>query len=321
MLRRHPYFTAYVSLAAVCIFWGTTYLGIRMALESFTPLLLVGIRYTLSGSVLLIGAAVAKTHVPSGKELFYTALFGVIIIGVGNGCLSFAELWIPSGLAALFITTSPFWMIGMEALIPGGERLHAPTLLGMFVGLMGTVLLVGPSSVQQGWSGPLLRGFLTLQFGCCGWAVGSILQRRHATKAHPVVSGAVQQMATGLVFLIPGLLTETHRLHVSARSVGAVLYLVTFGSVVGYSAYLYALDKLPVSVVSIYNYINPIVALFLGWLFYQEPIGIREILAMLVIFAGVTIVKRVGRAPTVQRQKPAGPLPASLGADEQHTGV
>src|SRR5579871_3439987 len=116
MLRSHPHFWAYLALAAVCIFWGTTYLGIRMALESFPPLLLVGIRYTVSGSLLLIGAALRKTHLPSGKELFYTALFGVIIIGVGNGCLSFAELWIPSGMAALFITTSPFWMIGIEAL-------------------------------------------------------------------------------------------------------------------------------------------------------------------------------------------------------------
>jgi len=295
MLPKHPYFAAYLSLAAVCIFWGTTYLGIRMALESFPPPLLVGIRYTISGSVLLIGAAFRKTHLPSGRELLYTATYGVIIIGVGNGCLSFAELWIPSGLAALFITTSPFWMIGMEALIPGGERLHAPTLFGMFVGLLGTVLLVGPNAIQQGWGGPLLRGFLTLQFGCCGWALGSILQRRHSTKAHPVVNGAVQQLATGIVFLIPGLLSKTGPLHVSTRSMAAVLYLVTFGSVIGYSAYLYALDKLPVSVVSIYNYINPIVALILGWLFYREPIGFREIIAMLVIFAGVTIVKRLGR--------------------------
>jgi drug/metabolite transporter (DMT)-like permease len=321
MLPRHPHFKAYVALAAVCVFWGTTYLGIRMALESFPPLLLVGIRYTISGSVLLIGAALRKTHLPSGKELFYTALFGVIIIGVGNGCLSFAELWIPSGLAALFITTSPFWMIGMEALIPGGERLHAPTLFGMFVGLLGTLLLVGPSSVQQGWSGPLLRSFLILQIGCCGWAVGSILQRRHTTKAHPVVSGAVQQLATGIVFLVPGLVSKTGPLHLSARSIAALLYLVTFGSVIGYSAYLYALDKLPVSVVSIYNYINPIVALILGWLFYREPIGFREIVAMFVIFAGVTIVKRFGRSSMAQPRIPSGPMPASLGADEQHTGV
>src|ERR1700693_667633 len=178
-----------------------------MALESVPPLWLVSVRFTASGTVLLIAAFFAKAHLPSGKELFYTALFGVIIIGIGNGCLSFAELWVPSVLAALFITTSPFWMIGMEALIPGGERLHGPTILGMLVGLSGTALLVAPSAIEHGISGPVLRGFLTLQLGCCGWAFGSILQRRHETKAHPVVSGAVQPMATGLVFLSAALLS------------------------------------------------------------------------------------------------------------------
>jgi drug/metabolite transporter (DMT)-like permease len=121
------------------------------------------------------------------------------------------------------------------------------------------------------------------------------LQRRHVTKAHPVVSGAVQQLATGLVFMGPALLTKTQPIHWTPRSIAAVLYLVTFGSVVGYSAYLYALDKLPVSVVSIYNYVNPVVAVFLGWLFYREKIGLRELLAMLVIFAGIALVKRYGR--------------------------
>jgi drug/metabolite transporter (DMT)-like permease len=295
-MHSRPLFQAYLALAAVCFFWGTTYLGIRMALESLPPLMLVGLRYTISGAALLLVAFFAKAHLPSGKELFYTALYGVIIIGIGNGCLAFAEVWIPSGLAALFITTSPFWMIGMEALIPGGQRLHAPTLLGMLVGLVGTLLLVAPNAIQQGWSGPLLKGFLVLQFGCCGWSLGSILQRRHITKAHPIVSGAVQQMATGLVFIGPALLTKTQPIHWTPRSIAAVMYLVTFGSVVGYSAYLYALDKLPVSVVSIYNYINPIVAILLGWLFYREQIGLRELLSMLVIFTGVALVKRYGRA-------------------------
>jgi drug/metabolite transporter (DMT)-like permease len=313
-MRSHPHFKAYLALASVCFFWGTTYLGIRMALESLPPLMLVGLRYTISGTALLLVAVLAKAHLPSGKELFYTALFGVIIIGIGNGCLAFAELWIPSGLAALFITTSPFWMIGMEALIPGGERLHAPTLFGMLVGLVGTSLLVGPNAIQQGWSGPSLKGFLLLQFGCCGWAFGSILQRRHVTKAHPVVSGAVQQLATGLVFLAPALLTKTQPIQWTSRSIGAVIYLVTFGSVIGYSAYLYVLDKLPVPVVSIYNYINPVVALLLGWLIYKERIGVREVLAMLVIFAGVALVRRYGRGVTETR------IPA-LDVDEQHTVV
>jgi drug/metabolite transporter (DMT)-like permease len=320
-MRSHPDSKAYLALAAVCFFWGTTYLGIRMALESLSPLLLVGLRYTISGAVLLVVAFFAKAHLPSGKELFYTALFGVIIIGIGNGCLAYAELWIPSGLAALFVTTSPFWMIGMEALIPGGQRLHGPTLVGMFVGLLGTSLLIAPTAIQQGWSGPALKSFLVLQLGCCGWSFGSILQRRHVTKAHPVVSGAVQQVATGIVFLVPAMLAKTQPVIWSTRSALAIVYLVTFGSVVGYSAYLYALDKLPVSVVSIYNYVNPVVALLLGWLIYKERIGWREVAAMLVIFAGVTLVKRFGPPITAKPRTPTVQRAASLDADEQHTGV
>lgn len=184
----------------------------------------------------------------------------------------------------------------MEALIPGGDRLHLPTVVGMVVGLAGAVLLVAPSAIHEGINGPLLRGFLVLQFGCCAWAFGSILQRRHATTAHPVVSGAIQQLATGLVYLTPALLSHPHPAAWSSRSTLAVIYLMMFGSIVGYSAYIYALDKLPVSVVAIYNYINPIVALFLGWLFYRERIGSREIAAMIVIFTGVALVKRYGRA-------------------------
>src|ERR1700680_510829 len=313
-LQRHPYFKAYLALAAVCFFWGTTYLGIRMAIESIPPEVLVCIRYLISGSVLLLAAVLSRAHLPSGRELWYTALFGVIIIGVGNGCLAFAELWVPSGLAALFITTSPFWMIGMEALIPGGARLHVPTILGMLVGLAGSVLLVAPSAIQEGLNGPLLKGFLVLQLGCCGWAFGSILQRRQTTRAHPVVSGAVQQLATGLVYLVPTFFTHTHPQAWTGRSIGAVVYLVVFGSIVGYSAYIYALDQLPVSVVSIYNYINPIVAVFLGWLFYREQIGIRETAAMLVIFAGVALVKRYSRKTTGKPNDSPSPEPFRVSA-------
>ncbi|HEY6390353.1 MAG TPA: EamA family transporter [Bryobacteraceae bacterium] len=318
-MRNHPHFKAYLALAAVCFFWGTTYLGIRMALEAMPPAALISLRYIISGTVLLIVSFLAKARLPAGKDLLLTALFGVIIIGIGNGCLAFAELWVPSGLAALFITTSPFWMIGLEAAIPGGERLHGPTLLGMMVGLAGTLLLVAPSAMQ-GFSGPLMKGFLVLQVGCAGWSFGSILQRRHQSKIHPVVSGAVQQLATGVAFLGPALLTKTEPIHWTFRGAAAIAYLTLFGSIIGYSAYIYVLDKLPVSVVSIYNYVNPVVAVTLGWLFYREHIGLREFAAMLIVFAGVALVKRASRV-TRKRQTPAGPLPASLDVDEPHTAV
>jgi len=294
-----------VALAAVCLFWGTTYLGIRIALESMSPPVLMALRYSISGIIMLVVAKLLKVHLPTGREFWYTALYGVIIIGTGTGCLVYAEEWVPSGLASVFITVSPFWMIGVEALIPGGARLHGPTIVGMFVGLAGTVLLVAPEAMHEGWGGPLLRGFLLLQIGCAGWALGSILQRRHQTKAHPVVSGAVQQLATGLAFVVPALLAKPHPAAWSTRSVGAIAYLVMFGSIVGYSAYIFVLDRLPISVVSIYNYINPIIAVFLGWIFFREHFGLQEVIAMLIIFAGVALVKRYSQPPAPK------PVPAS----------
>jgi drug/metabolite transporter (DMT)-like permease len=299
-----------MALAAVCFFWGTTYLAIRIAIESMAPQVLMALRYTISGSILLIAAYFSGAHLPRGRELWHTALYGVMIIGFGTGSLVFAEQWVPSGLAAVFITLSPFWMIGIDALIPGGERLHGPTMLAMLVGFGGTTLLVAPEILREGFGGPLLRGFLLIEMGCGGWCLGSILQRRHQTKAHPVVSGAVQQLATGLAFAIPAFLAKPHPAqwgtNWSARSIGAVGYLVVFGSIVGYSSYIYALDRLPVSMVSIYTYVNPVIAVFLGWLFFREHFGVPEFLGMLIIFAGVALVKRYSR--------PASPKPARASA-------
>jgi drug/metabolite transporter (DMT)-like permease len=325
MLPRNSHFRAYLALAAVCFFWGTTYLGIRMALESFSPFALVCIRYIISGSILLAAAFFRKAHVPWGRELFFTALFGVLILGIGNGCLAFAELLIPSGLAAMFITTSPFWMVGIEALLPGGEKLHLPTVLGMLVGFAGTLLLVTPGVLAHGIRGPVLQAFLMLQVGCCAWSFGSISQRRYPTRAHPVVSGAVQQLATGLVYVVPALLVKSEPVRWNTRGISALVYLIIFGSLVGYSAYVYALDRLPVSVVSLYNYINPVVAVFLGWLIYREPVGWREIAAMVIIFAGVAIVKRVGKRYghrlNAGSRIPTAPQPASLDVEPRHTTV
>jgi drug/metabolite transporter (DMT)-like permease len=138
-----------------------------------------------------------------------------------------------------------------------------------------------------------------------GWSFGSIIQRRKAGKAHPVVAGGVQQLAAGVAMIPLALLSGDLTVHWSTRGVTAILYLVTFGSLVGYSAYVYAMDRLPVAIVSVYPYVNAVVAVALGWLFYREPFGIRETGSMLVIFAGVAVVKRYSQKP------PPKVLPAS----------
>lgn len=282
---------AYLALVAVCFFWGTTYLGIRISLESIPPLYLIAGRYVISGSILLIAAAFGGAKLPCGRELLYTAICGIICIGIGNGLLAIAELWIPSGLAALFYTTSPFWMVGLDALLPGGKKPFISTVGGLIVGLVGVVFLITPAAVHEGVAGRTLAAFFLLQISGIGWVLGSLLQKRVRTRSQPFVSGAVQQLAAGLAVFVPATLFENMPHAITIRSSVAVAYLVIFGSIVGFSSFIYSMARLPVPIVSIYTFVNPVVAVFLGWLFFREPFGYGELAAMAIIFAGVALVR------------------------------
>jgi drug/metabolite transporter (DMT)-like permease len=262
-----------------------------MGLEAFPPAVLVAARFTISGGLLTAFALLRGARMPAISELRRTAFYGFLILGLGNGSLAWAELVIPSGLASLFITISPFWLVGLESLMPGGEKLHGPTIAGMAVGFLGTALLVTPDLHGAGSGLGLLTGFAITQFGVASWCTGSILQKRHDTKAPPVLSLGIQQLAAGLAFIPVALLIPGQPIHWSARGVGAVLYLVIFGSLVGYSAYIYGLAKFPIAIFSVYPYVNCVVAVGLGWAVYREPFGWKEAVAMLIIFAGVGIVK------------------------------
>jgi drug/metabolite transporter (DMT)-like permease len=261
-----------------------------MGLETFPPYVLTSTRFILSGSIMIAGALARGARLPRGKDLWKAGLSGILILSVGNGCLTFAELRIASGLASLIITLSPFWLVGIEAMA-GGERLHVPTIFGMIVGFAGAALLLSGGIGSGGFSRAALGGFLLLQVGMISWSAGSIYQRRQEVESHPIVIGAVQQLVSGLAVLPFAVFASSHHIAWSVRGVSALFYLVIFGSIVGYSAYAYALDRLPVAVVSIYPYVNCVVAVALGWLFYREPFGTREALAMLVIFSGVAVVK------------------------------
>ena len=284
---------AYLALASVCFFWGTTYLGIRMALESFAPTVLISSRFFLSGILLLAFLLWRGYSLPKWDEVWKKALAGWIHIGGGNGFLAYPELMIPSGLAAIFVTLAPFWFVGIDSLLPGGEKLHKPTLLGMAVGLVGAVILAMPGESYPLPMSTVIAGALMLQVGGALWAGGSMLQRRVTRDAHPFMTGAIHQVAVGLAFS-PFATVEVwrHGFHVEGRAAWAMVYLVLFGSIVGYSSFIYALSRLPVAITSLYNYVNPVVAVILGWFFYREPFGIRESAAMLIIFTGVAVVKR-----------------------------
>ena len=154
-MRRHPHFWAYAALLAVCFFWGTTYAAIRMALESFPPMLIVSLRYNLSGGLMLGGVLAARIPLPSGPELRRTAFNGLLVLGIGNGALVYAETWIPSGLAALVLSLSPFWLLGLNATLPPREPVRPATWLGLLAGLAGAALLVGPGAFEGGLHGGL----------------------------------------------------------------------------------------------------------------------------------------------------------------------
>lgn len=290
-----------MALICVCIFWGTTYLGFRVALDHLGPATIVCIRNFISGGLLVAWAAWQRKQFPRGRDLWLTSLYGILTIGIGNGTLAVAELWTPTGLASLFITTGPFLYAGMDAMMPGGEKLHGPTILGLLVGFLGVLGLVAPAAWalltggQFESGGGIVLGFLVLQFSGASWALGSLLQRNRKVNVHPFVLAGVQQVATGIAFVIPALL-EPQQAEWNARGLGAVVYLAIFGGIVGYGCYMTALSRLPLAIVSIYTYINPVVAVFLGWFAYREPFGLREAAAMLVIFVGVWLVRRASVA-------------------------
>jgi drug/metabolite transporter (DMT)-like permease len=279
-----------------------------MALESFPPITLVAVRFSLAGLLMVALAKAAGLRFPEGRELAYTAANGAFMLGGSILCLGYAEQIIPSFLAALFIAISPFWMLGFEAVIPGGAPLRISTLIGMLVGLSGAMLLFAPDLIEKGFAGASWQGFLLLQIGSACWCLGSIIQKRRGGHGgHPFSNGAVQQLAAGVAFILPALIAPGQTIHWSARGLGGMAWLIVFGSVVAYGSYVYALANLPVALVSIYTYVNPAVAALLGWLFYSERFGPREAVSMLVIFVGVGIVKwaNSGATPAPEPLRPA----------------
>lgn len=252
---------------------------------------MIAIRYTISGTILVIAAA-SGSRLPAKRELWLTAGCGVICIGIGNGFLAIAETWVASGLAALLYTTCPFWMVAIDALLPAGRRPSAATLAGLAIGVAGVIFLVLPAARGEGFHSGTVLGFVVLQISAAGWVTGALLQKRVATRAAPVVTGGIQQLAAGLAMFLPAVLLEKAPQHVSGRSELAVAYLVLFGSLIGFTSFVYSMKHLAPALVSLYTFVNPVVAVGVGWLFFREPFGYRELAAMLIIFCGVGLVQR-----------------------------
>ena len=221
------------------------------------------------------------------------ALLGLLMIGVGNGCLVWAQQFVPSGVAAVLVSVIPFWMIGVEALMPGGERIRLRQVIGLLLGFGGIFLLASSSLQADGVSsGKTILGVIMTQMSCLGWAVGSAYAKRHKREDNLFAATAVQIICGGLVLLVVAAFTGDHRgVQPTPRSLAAVLYLVVVGTFVGYISYVYALKHLRVSIVSLYAYVNPVIAVILGSLLLSEPFTALMAVAIGVIFTAMLIVR------------------------------
>jgi drug/metabolite transporter (DMT)-like permease len=293
---KHEKTIAYTAFAIVCIVWGTTYLGIRIALETIPPLLLTSIRFTIAG-VLMLGVAVLKgERIPRDlATLGNLTLCGFLMVGVGNLAVVWAEQWVPSGLAALLVATSPFWMAIIEAFRSGGERTDLRSSIGMLIGFAGVAMLVTPKGSGVPWNLYFILGALAIQVGAVCWQLGSA-RGKYNLRHVPLVTSAALQMLTGgaIVGVLAVLIGEPAKFALTPRTFGALAYLTVFGSVIAYSAYVFALAHMRTTHTSLYAYVNPVVAVFLGWLILDEPLTALSIVAMIVILAGVALVQTAG---------------------------
>jgi drug/metabolite transporter (DMT)-like permease len=287
---------AYAAWISVCLIWGTTYLAILVALETIPPMLLGGLRFTAAGAVLCLLVLARRGRLPPIREWARQAALGALLLGVGNGAVVWSELWIPSGIAAVAVAALPFWMSGTEAAF-GGDRLRGRVLVGLLTGFVGIVVLIWPSLFAADANGPRFGlGVLLVQVACLGWAVGSSMSRRTVSTAGTAAASALQQLFAGVLLMSVGTaLGEWSELAFTLRTIAAELYLIVFGSLIAYSAYLYALTHLPVATVSLYAYINPVIAVMLGTLFAGERFTPRIVAAAALVLGGVAIVRTAPR--------------------------
>lgn len=288
-----------LAYAAVCLFWGGTYLGIKFAIESIPPLLMASLRYLVAGTLVLAWSRARSGERITVRHWGGAAVVGGLMLFGGNGGVCWAEQRVPSGTASLVIALSPLFMVSIEALRPGGQRPGPRVFAGIGLGLAGLALLVGPEQlVGAGRIDPL--GALVLVVATLSWAAGSIHSRHAALPSSPLLATALQMLAGGAILLVAGLASgEGARFHLEAvtlRSWLAMGYLVLCGSIVALTAYVWLLRVSPPAKVASYTYVNPIVAVLLGWGLGGEALTPRTVLACLVIVAAVVLLTGA-RAP------------------------
>jgi drug/metabolite transporter (DMT)-like permease len=293
-VRRHGNSTLLLTaFAAVYVIWGSTYFAIRVGVESFPPLLLAGSRHLAFG-LLFYPLLRWKTGIrPTATHWQTATITGVLMLFGGNGAVCWAERSVPSGVTALLVATVTLWMVLVDWLRPGGVRPVARVFLGVVMGFAGLVLLVGPKNLD-GADRVSPIGAAVLVLASLSWACGSLYSKHAALPDSPLMGAAMQSLCGGVALWIVGSFAGEgsgfHPATVTLRSWLALGYLIAFGSVIGFTAYVYILKKSTATRVATYALVNPVVALFLGWMFGGETLSLRTLLAAGVILAAVLLV-------------------------------
>lgn len=283
----------YLALAAICLIWGTTYLALRIAVLHFPPLLFVTIRQIIAGSLLTgFMLLVAKQPFPSWALIKRQAIAGFFMISMGNGLVAWAEVYIPSGIAAIICSLMPMTVIMINLAINKDEKPTLPIMMGVVMGLAGIVMIFG-ENINEFGNPDYLLAIILVFVGVISWAGGSIWLKKSSGNDNPFLNAGLQ-MFFGGIWLAPLslLFDDLSSVTWSSEALYTMIYLVLIGSIVAYACYSYVLKKLPMTIVSLYAYVNPLVAVILGWLVLDEKLNANIGIAFLLTVAGIYIVNR-----------------------------
>jgi len=311
--------------AAIYLIWGSTYLGIRVAVETLPPFLMAAVRFLAAGAVMALFLASKGRFKANLHQWRDNALVGGFLLLGGTGLVCWAEQKVPSGITTLIVSVGPLFFVLFDwaalAFFRDGKRGARPnalTFVGLALGFAGLALLVGPDVVQQGAGHLDALSVVVLVIACTSWSFGSIYTRYTRDQAEPMTASAIQMLCGGgwlaLVSLVMGEPWHFNAAAVSGRSLGALLYLIVVGSLVGYNTYIWLMKHSTPAKVSTYAYVNPIVAVFLGWLILHEPVSPRIFVAAAVIIAGVAIIT-IAKNKKKPAATPARPEPALAAAE------
>lgn len=284
-----------IALGTVYIVWGSTYLAIRIAVETLPPLLMASTRFLVAGGVLLAWRLSRGDSLPSRRQLRNSAIIGAALLLGGNGAVVIAETWVSSGLAALLVAGEPLFVVFFDWIRPRGERPSWGVFAGLALGLFGVSLLIDPASLGNQGTADLLGGLLIL-FAAASWAAGSVFARYADLPDSALMGSSTHMIFGGIWLFLGGLLRGEWQSFDSAQVSGASLwslaYLIVFGSLVGFVAYSWLMRNGEPALVSTYAYVNPVIAVFLGWALVGEIVTLRTILAGLVVLSAVALISR-----------------------------